>query len=106
MYSGIRGALCWILANHDEFTPSGKVEIAGVFGQPQSHTNNKVPVELYGINVEFDDLVEIRDVKSLVLLGQDFFAQIVMQIGYPNKRVSMIEHGSINLKKMKTSTCV
>jgi hypothetical protein len=91
----------FVLANKNEFTPSGKVEIAGVFGRSQRSTYNSVPVELYGVNVELDNMVEIRDFKSLVLLGQDFFAQMVMQIDYPNKRMRMIEHGSINLKKLK-----
>ena len=91
----------FVLANEDKFTQGGKIALEGVFGRVYRATCNKVPVELCGADVEIDNMVEIRDFNSLVLLGKVFFRQMVLQIDYPNKRSRMIEHVSINLKKLK-----
>ncbi|MFT6434934.1 MAG: hypothetical protein ACJAVI_002985 [Candidatus Azotimanducaceae bacterium] len=100
--AGINGInSLFVIANEDKFTPGGKVEIEGVFGRAHRSTYNKVPVELYGVDVEIDNMVEMRNFDSLVLLGRAFFQTMVMQIDYPNKRLRMIDHDSINLKKLK-----
>lgn len=91
----------FVIANEDKFTPGGKVEIEGVFGRAHRSTYNKVQIELYGVDVEINNMIEMRDFNSLVLLGRDFFQTMVLQIDYPNKRLRMIDHSSINLKKLK-----
>ena len=91
----------FVLANEEKFTTATKVQVEGVFGRAYRNTYNNVPVELYGAEVEIDNLIEMRNFGALMLLGNVFFKQMVLQIDYPNKRLRMVEHGSINLKKLK-----
>jgi len=91
----------FVLANPDKFSQSGKIEVEGAFGKSKRSTYNNVPVELYGAEFRLDSMVEMRDFKPLVLLGNAFFNLNIVQLDYPNQRLRLIDRDSVNLQKLK-----
>lgn len=80
-----------------------RVEIAGIFDTEKRDTYKNVPVELFGIPMELDRIVDLdfADEDSALLIGAGFFSQFVVQIDYPKRKMRLLTRDSVNLKKVK-----
>jgi hypothetical protein len=85
------------------FDKGGKTRVKGVYGIEDKTTYNNVPVNIFGINTEIDDAVEINlgSHENSLLFGAGFFRQFVMQLDYPNHKMRLITHDAVDLGKME-----
>lgn len=85
-------------ANPDAYTPGRAVMISGAFGEMDTHLANNLQLELFGVPIEVDKVVPVLMTGADFLGGLRFFENFIVQIDYPNSRIRVIEHESMNLK--------
>lgn len=80
-----------------------KMLIQGVVGEERRQSYDQVPANLFGANIKFDDVVEIRlgHHEKGMLIGAGFFASFVVQIDYPNQKMRLVKRNIIDLPKLK-----
>ncbi|GGA80415.1 hypothetical protein GCM10011369_22910 [Neiella marina] len=83
-----------------------KIRISGVFGTETKSMINNVNINLFGVDKEFDSMVEMTLPGSYanILLGKPFLDHFVIQIDYPGERLRLITRDSIDLKKHQNVT--
>lgn len=76
--------------------------VQGVYESEIKSSYNNVPVNLFGMDITLDNLVEanIGNSKNQLLIGAGFFKQFVVQLDYPQKKMRLIDHNSIDMKKI------
>jgi hypothetical protein len=82
---------------------SGSVQISGAFGTSDRDVYRDVPVNIFGTELKFADLVEL-DIGSpevQLILGAQFLQLFIFQFDYPNQRMRVITRDSLDLKKIK-----
>lgn len=92
------------LADADLSFEKGRfIEVSGVFSTQRRYTYKKVPVKVFGTQINFHDLVELEfDTPDIqMLLGASFLKGYIFQFDYPNQRLRLITRDSIDLKKIK-----
>ncbi|MEM7284167.1 MAG: aspartyl protease family protein [Pseudomonadota bacterium] len=91
------------LKKHDlKFKRGRKVKISGVFGVEDRKSYTKVPVKMFGVEVNLRDPVETNLGESgevQMLIGAGFFHQFVVQFDYPNSRMRLYTRDAVNMKK-------
>lgn len=80
-----------------------KVKIVGAFGTDYRPVYSKIPVTMFGVEINFADLVDLRrrDPEEQLLLGAGFLQLFVFQFDYPKQRMRMIARDSLDMKKLK-----
>ena len=93
----------FLTASGQTYSTGPAASISGVYGKSERRTYRSIPVELFGSNVNFKNLVDINfgDENTQLILGAPFLKLYVVKFDYPNKRMRVITRDSINLKKTK-----
>ena len=89
---------------HDlSFHKGAQINVKGVFGTEKMTSYNNVPVNFFGIDTELDRMAEINfgHHTNGLLLGAGFFNQFVTQMDYPNNKIRLISHDSIDVGNFK-----
>jgi len=89
-----------------------KIRVKGVNGVMQRQTYRNIPVNIFGADVELDNLVEAGLGGHAILLGAPFFRNLIVQIDYPNSRLQVFpkktidldKHENLDIKRDKSST--
>ncbi|MDJ0712033.1 MAG: aspartyl protease family protein [Woeseiaceae bacterium] len=88
------------LAEHGVSHAKGKaVEISGVVESRRAVLVNSVDVELFGTQLQLDQLIPMRVGGIDFVLGLPFFELFVVQIDYPGRRMRVINRESVDMKK-------
>lgn len=91
-----------LLESDDSLASGAGIRIQGAFGTDKSlrQTFNNVPAKLFGAELSIDSMVN-ADLGSntLAILGQAFWDSFIVQLDYPNKRMRIMSHKAINLRK-------
>jgi hypothetical protein len=89
----------FINKNKLDLDKGGKTRIKGVYGTENKTTYHNVPINFFGMDTEVDDAVEINlgFHDNALLFGAGFFRQFVIQLDYPNQKMRLITHDSVNL---------
>ncbi|MCG7548809.1 MULTISPECIES: aspartyl protease family protein [Pseudoalteromonas] len=93
----------FIEANKLTYTHSGNMNIQGAFDVKRNKVYQKVPVSFFGIDTQLENIAEINlggPEKSL-LFGRGFFKLFNTQIDYPNRRIRLLTHDHLDLKKFE-----
>lgn len=80
------------------FVKGSKINVKGVFGIAKRNTLKNVPVNFFGIETKLTKIVEVflGSHTNGLLLGSGFFNKFVAQLDYPNKKMRLITHDSID----------
>ncbi len=88
------------LERHEgKFSTGQPIVVSGVHGERNAHLINNVELNLLGVDFEMDDLMPMRTDYVDFIIGLSFFNAFIWQIDYPNSRLRIIEHDSLDLKK-------
>lgn len=81
---------------------TGKMKITGVFRTQERPVYSDVPVNLFGADMEFRDIVEIDlgAPERQLLLGAGFLHLYIFQFDYPNRRMRALSRDAVDLKKL------
>ena len=92
----------FIQKNKLEFSMGRKIKIEGVYGTKTKKTYNKVPIKIFGSEFSLDRVVEgfIGHNSNQILLGAGFFANFVVQLDYPKKKIRLITRDAIDMEKL------
>ena len=86
-----------------EFDKGGKIKIKGVYGTKNHQIYNNISANLFGVDIELDDLPALRighyDVQ--LLLGSALLDKFIFQIDYPHSRLRLFGRDSVDLNKLK-----
>ncbi|BFM04847.1 signal protein PDZ [Halioxenophilus aromaticivorans] len=89
-----------LIANDVDLKEGVAVNIAGVYGNEKRKVYNDVLVDLFGSTFEWSGLVDADLGDDLLLVvGESFFNQLVVQMDYPNQRIRIMTHDAVDLKK-------
>ncbi len=91
-----------------DYTRVGKINIKGVFGKKKQNKLSNIPVGIFGVTMELDNVAEIslgHNSKGL-LLGAPLFNGNIIQIDYPGHKLRLISRELINLRELKNVTMV
>ncbi len=89
------------LAEHIGNYGQGKsIILRGVYGERRVNLVNNIQVGMFGSNFRLDQLMPLGVRSVELLVGLPFFDNYIVQIDYPNKRLRLIDHKSLNLKKI------
>lgn len=86
-----------------EFAKGGKINIKGVYGTETRQLFNNVKANLFGADIELDQLAGLRIGHHQVqlLLGAGLLEKFIFQIDYPNQRMRLFERDSVDLAKLE-----
>ncbi|MBQ4880336.1 pepsin/retropepsin-like aspartic protease family protein [Pseudoalteromonas luteoviolacea] len=93
----------FIEANKLTYTHSGNVNIQGAFDVKRNKVYQKVPVSFFGIETQLENIaeVDIGGPENSLLFGRGFFKLFNTQIDYPNRRIRLLTHDHLDLKKFE-----
>ncbi|NNF16761.1 MAG: hypothetical protein HKN70_08430 [Gammaproteobacteria bacterium] len=99
--NGINGNA--LIAQGLSYPTNDKIKVTGVHGSDYRPVYRKIPVTVFGIEINFSDLVDFRlpDPEEHLILGAGFLKLFIFQFDYPNQRMRMITRDSLDLKKLK-----
>ena len=86
-----------------DYARVGKIDIKGVFGKRKQNRLSNIPVGIFGVTMELDNVAEIslgHNSKGL-LLGAPLFVGNIVQIDYPSHKLRLISRELINLRELK-----
>jgi predicted aspartyl protease len=79
-----------------------KFKIAGLYGTELKSSFKNVEVNLFGSDMELDDLVSMNlgSPSTGLLLGAGFFSQFIVQLDYPNSLMRLVTRDSLDMPKL------
>ena len=85
-----------------KFKVGGKIKVKGVYGTEILKTFEKIPTELFGTKLLFDDVVEgfIGNHENLMILGAGLFRNFIIQLDYPNQQMRLFGRDEIDMVKL------
>ncbi len=86
-----------------EFAKGGKINIKGVYGTETRQLFNNVKANLFGADIELDQLAGLRigHHEVQLLLGAGLLEKFIFQIDYPNQRMRLFDRDSVDLAKLE-----
>lgn len=99
--NGINGR--FVEKHNLDLSKGSKINIEGVFGTQTRSTYNNVPINLFGIDLELDGMVDFQlwQVDNAILIGSAFFSRFIVQLDYPNRKMRLLTRDAIDLKKLE-----
>lgn len=85
------------------FNKGSKVKIKGLFGIEHKTSYRNVPIKFLNTEAKLSKVVEanLGYHTNGLLFGADFFKKFIIQLDYPNKKMRLANHGSINVAKFQ-----
>lgn len=74
--------------------------VRGVYGDRRVNLVNNIQVDMFGSEFRLDQLMPLAIGSMDLLIGLPFFENYIIQIDYPNSRLRLIDHDSLDLKKV------
>lgn len=86
-----------------DLNKGSSIYVKGVFDTEKRKTYKNVPINLFGTDIELDDMVDFQLGPSgdAILLGSSFFSLFIVQIDYPNNKMRLLTRDTFDLKKLK-----
>lgn len=93
----------FIAKHNPDFTRAGRTRVQGAFGEDIRDRFNAVPLNLFGVDLKLNGLVDLDfgDEERALLLGAGFFDDFIVQLDYPNQRMRLIERDSLDLAALR-----
>lgn len=85
----------------DTLRTRGKVRVQGVFGTETKPLYQDIQVQMFGTDLELDDLASGNIGKAKLLLGNGFFRAFIVQIDYPNQRMRLLTRDALEMAEFK-----
>ena len=87
------------LSQHEgKYSAGQEIILEGVHSKRKTNLINDVRLGLFGVEFELDKLLPLKIEFADFVIGMPFFDSFILQIDYPNKRLRVIEHESLDLK--------
>ena len=85
-----------------ELNRGSKVNVKGVYDVETRNAYNNVAVEIFGLPIELDGLVEgnLGHHSNGMLLGAGFFSNFIVQLDYPNKKMRLLTRDVVDMREM------
>lgn len=89
----------FVAKNKLALSEGGKMRIQGVHSTEDRATYNGVDTNLFGVNFELDNVVEINlgHHETGLLLGAAFFYPFITQINYPDKKMRLLTRDTVDM---------
>lgn len=84
----------------EDFIQSGRVRMQGVFGEETVDVYTKIPLKLFGTDIELNDAAVGNLGDADLLIGGGLFNNIIVQIDYPKSRMRLLSKKAVNLKEV------
>lgn len=89
------------LERHEgEYGTGGQVTLSGLGGTRRVNLVHDIQVGMFGAQFELDQLAPMRIRSFDLLVGLPFFQDFILQIDYPQSRLRLIDHESLDLRKV------
>ena len=99
------GAEIHMVSNHyiekygEGITEGKQILIKGANGTSRTDTYNRIPIKLFGIDTQFNQVPAGNLGGPSILLGAPFFKRFLVQIDYPNQKMRLLPKSAIKLGK-------
>ncbi len=90
----------FIAKNKSKLRQSGVTLFKDEKGERNAEVFKDVKVGVFGTELEFSELIATPESQGELVLGIPFFRQNIVQFDFPNKRMRLIGHGSIDMQKI------
>ena len=97
-FNGISGS--FVDAHKDSLNYGGRILVQGVIGEEEVAVVTGFSAKLSGYDFKLTDLVPIQLSEPLLLLGQPFLNNFIVQFDYPNQRMRLLPHAAVDMKKV------
>lgn len=87
-------------AHEGEYSVGQGATVTGGSGSYRSTMINDMTLGIFGTEFEIDQLASGYFDNYDLMIGLPFFELFVVQIDYPGQRMRIMDHGSINMKKL------
>ena len=90
----------YVELNKSELQFGEKIRLKGVFGEETTALVNAVPVKIFGHELELNALAPAQLGNAILLLGQPFLQNFIVQFDYPNQKMRLLPHSLVDMKKI------
>lgn len=89
----------FVTKNNLSLGQSGAANVSGIVEARRVNAFNNVPIKIFGVELELDRVHAGNLGGYDMVLGVNFITPFIIQIDYPGKRLRLIEHDSLDLRK-------
>lgn len=77
-----------------------RITVQGVFGDEDVFMLNSFSAKLFGHEFKMVDLIPIEMSNTVLMLGQPFLNNFIVQFDYPNQKIRLLPHSAVDMKKV------
>lgn len=97
-FNGINQA--YVEKHKNKLNYGGRIIVQGVFGEEEVAMVTGFASKLFGYEFKLVDLVPVQMNEPLLLLGQPFLSNFIVQFDYPNQKIRLLPHSAVDMKKV------
>lgn len=97
-FNGINKA--YVESHKDKLNYGGRIRVQGVFGEEEVAMVTGFATKLFGYEFKLVDLVPVQINEPVLLLGQPFLSNFIVQFDYPNQKIRLLPHSAVDMKKV------
>lgn len=90
----------YVTAHKERLNFGQRIIVQGVVGEEERATVTGFPVSIFGQQTKFTDLVPVQIGEPVLLLGQPFLRNFIVQFDYPNQKIRILPHAAVDMKKV------
>lgn len=90
----------YVEGRKDKLNYGGRIIVQGVFGEEEVAMVTGFATKLFGYDFKLVDLVPVQLSEPVLLLGQPFLSNFIVQFDYPNQKIRLLPHSAVDMKKV------
>lgn len=90
----------YVDAHKDQLNFGERIRLKGVIGEEELAMVTGFSVSIFGQQTKFSDLVPMQFGESVLLLGQPFLRNFVVQFDYPRQKIRLLPHSMVDMNKV------
>lgn len=90
----------YVESRKDTLNFGGRIIVQGVFGNEEVAMVTGFATKLFGYDFKLVDLVPVQMNEPVLLLGQPFLRNFIVQFDYPNQKIRLLPHSAVDMKKV------
>ena len=90
----------YVERHKDKLNYGSRITVQGVFGEEEVATVTGLATKLFGYEFKLVDLIPVQMQDPVLLLGQPFLSNFIVQFDYPNQKIRLLPHSAVDMKKV------
>lgn len=90
----------YVDANKAQLSFGERIRLKGVVGEEELAMVTAFAVSIFGQQTRFSDLVPMQFGESVLLLGQPFLRNFIVQFDYPRQKIRLLPHAAVDMNKV------